>query len=384
MAYYYRLGLVPRKRHIQFRASDGGLYCEELFGTESFDGIYSLLYHRFPPTSVTSFSKLESRAQLVWEINEHRHHHLKTSGIRADGDILGGRVPLLFNEDVSISILGHVPPTDAFFRNGTADELFFVHRGEGTLTSVFGIQSFGIGDYLYIPRGTTYQLQSSEDSRFLLVESPSAIKIPRRYRNEFGQLVESAPYYTRSIRPPESLVTKEERGEFRIVVKLGESQAVFMTDHHPFDVVGWDGYLYPFGLNVSDLSPIVGKLHQPPTVHETFSGERFMVGTFAPRLFDFDPEAVPVPYYHNNIDSDEILFYSAGSFMSRRGIEEGSITLHRRGIHHGPQPGVVEASLGKKSTDELAVMVEAYKPFKLTSFAKAIDDPSYQLSWTKK
>ncbi len=382
MPSYHSLGQIPPKRHTQFRKPDGGLYHEEVFGTEGFSGLYSILYHHDPPTEVTRIVKLADEELGQWNLSEHRHHHIRTKNVEEGKDPIESRNMLLFNNDVSISVCRPRESMRHFFRNGEADELYFIHEGKGELQSIFGTLPFNQGDYLVIPRGTTYRLQLGEAScRFLLIESPSAIETPKRYRNEYGQLLEQSPFYERDIKRPSSLETFMETGDFEVRVKIGRSLMAYHFNHHPFDVVGWDGYLYPWALNIADFEPITGRIHQPPPVHQTFEAQGFMVLSFVPRKLDYHPQAVPVPYYHSNIDSDEMLYYVSSQFMSRKGIELGSITLHRRGIHHGPQPGVVESSLGKEKTEEYAIMVEAYKPLNLTKMAERYDDPSYPFSW---
>ncbi len=384
MPTYYTLGIIPPKRHTQFRKPDGGLYHEEVFGTEGFSGVYSILYHRNPPTGVTRMEKLAELSVDPWDLSEHRHHHIKTKDLEEGKDPIESRKLLLYNGDVSISLCRPRESMNYFFRNAEADELYFVHEGKGELHSIFGVIPFDKGDYLLVPRGTTYRLVlNGSPCRLMVIESPGAIETPKRYRNEYGQLLEHSPFCERDIKRPSRLETFTETGDFEVRVKIGRSLMTYHFGHHPLDVVGWDGYLYPWTLNIADFEPITGRIHQPPPVHQTFEAQGLMVLSFVPRKLDYHPLAVPVPYYHSNIDSDEMLYYVSSQFMSRRGIELGSITVHRRGIHHGPQPGVVESSLGKESTNEYAIMVEAYKPLSLTKIAQRYDDPSYPFSWTE-
>ena len=382
MPSYYRLGELPAKRHTQFRKPDGSLYHEEIFGTEAFSGIYSTLYHHHPPTRVSAIKKLKGLAIGEWQPESHRHHHIRTKGLEPANDPVEGRMPLLYNGDVFISSVRPTHSMDSFFRNAQGDELYFVHEGKGMLESVFGLLPFREGDYMIVPRGTTYRIRlDSKENRFLVTESAGPLEVPRRYRNDYGQLVELAPYSDRDFRLPEKLVTHKESGDYEVRMKIDNALMSYMFDYHPLDVVGWDGYLYPWIFNVNDFEPLTGRVHQPPPIHQTFEAPGFDVLSFVPRKLDYHPQAIPVPYNHSNIDSDEILYYVSGDFGSRRGIEIGSFTLHRRGIHHGPQPGAIEASLGKDSTNELAIMIETRKPLRVTTIAEKLDDPNYPYSW---
>jgi len=382
MPSYHHLGNLPAKRHTQFRKPDGSLYSEEIFGTEAFSGIYSTLYHANPPTRVSHIKKLTDLAITEWHPESHRHHHVRTKNLDVAKDPIEARYPLFYNQDVFISSVRALGSMPWFFRNAQGDELYFVHEGKGTLESIFGLLPFHEGDFIIVPRGTTYRINlDSKDSRFLLTESAGPIEVPRRYRNNYGQLVELAPYSDRDFRLPQKLVTHNESGEFEVRMKIDNSLVSYFFDFHPLDVIGWDGYLYPWIFNVNDFEPLTGRIHQPPPIHQTFEAPGFDVLSFVPRKLDYHPQAIPVPYNHSNIDSDEILYYVSGDFGSRRGIEQGSFTLHRRGVHHGPQPGAIEASLGKDSTNELAIMIETKKPLKVTSLAEKLDDPSYPFSW---
>lgn len=382
MPYYHSLGKIPHKRHTQFRKGDGSLYSEELMGTRGFSGIQSILYHAWPPTAVLRAEIIDEQpVELLSNLNlEHRH--LVTTNFSSSGDPIQSRIWLMGNGQVK---LGLATPTSKstsyFYRNGQCDELIFVHKGRGELSSQFGVLPFRPGDYIVIPVGTTYQLAIEDAARLLVLEANSRIEVPQRYRNEYGQLLERSPYCERDIRVPEKLVTHDEKGEFEVRVRMGDKLNRLILDHHPFDVVGWDGYLYPWIFNIEDFEPITGRVHQPPPVHQTFAGEGFVVCSFVPRLYDYHPEAVPVPYNHSNVNSDEVLYYVEGDFMSRKGISEGSFTLHPAGLPHGPHPGTVEKSIGQKETKELAVMVDTYAPLLLTPAGLALCDANYVKSW---
>ena len=385
MPSYYSLGKLPPTRHTQFRKPNGGLFQEEIFGTEAFSGVYSTLYHHNPPTQVSHIKKVKDLTITPWHPDTHRHHHVRTKSIEATGDPVEARNPLFYNEDLFVSSARPTKGMDWFFRNAQGDELYFIHQGKGALESVFGLLPFHDGDFIVVPRGTTYRITlEGKDNRFLITESGGPVEVPRRYRNDYGQLTELAPYCDRDFRRPGKLIDHDEQGEYEVRIKIDNSLMSYFFDFHPFDVVGWDGYLYPWIFNINNFEPITGRVHQPPPVHQTFEAAGFDVLSFVPRKLDYHPLAVTVPYNHSNIDSDEILYYVSGDFSSRRGIELGSYTLHRRGVHHGPQPGAMEASLGKESTNELAIMIETRRPLMLTSNAEKLDDPNYPLSWISK
>jgi homogentisate 1,2-dioxygenase len=382
MPIYRRLGEVPPKRHTQFRRPDGQLYAEELFGTQGFAGVSSLLYHYHPPTRVTEFHPAGTCAPEAWPQATHRHHHLRTAGVESHGDPITARRVLLFNADVAIGVAAPDAPMGYFYRNARADEILFVHAGTGVLRSVFGNLPFRAHDYLVIPRGTTYRLDlDAGPHRFLFVESNGPVEIPRRYRNDLGQLLEHAPYCERDLRAPTELETHTEAGDFEVRVKVGDRLMAYCYAHHPCDVVGWDGYLYPWALSIDDFEPITGRIHQPPPVHQTFAGPGFVLCSFVPRRLDYHPLAIPAPYNHSNIDSEEVMYYVSGTYTARRGIEAGSISYHPGGIPHGPHPGAAEASIGREWTDELAVMIDTFKPLQLTRHAEPVDDPRYPYSW---
>jgi homogentisate 1,2-dioxygenase len=382
MPIYHQLGRIPRKRHVAFRKPDGSLHPEELVGNKGFTGLSSLLYHLRLPTAVKSVRHLRD---LGWEAESDRtlrHRHFRTGPLETGPSPVLDRVPLLFNADVALQMVRPASEDDFFYRNGQGDEIVFVTEGEGTLESSFGAVPFRSGDYLVIPRGVLHRYRlSGKPQRFLVIESRGDVRTPKRYRNDQGQLVEGAPYSERDIRRPTDLETHDETGDFRILVKSANRLTEMVMAHHPFDAVGWDGYYYPWAFSIHDFEPRVGRTHLPPPVHQTFEGDGFVVCSFCPRPYDFDKEAVPAPYSHSNVMSDEVLYYANAEFMSRKGIEYGSITLHPDGLPHGPQPGKTEESIGAKWTDELAVMVDTFRPLKASRQALALEDSAYPLSW---
>jgi homogentisate 1,2-dioxygenase len=382
MPIYHRLGSIPHKRHTAFRKEDGSLYPEQLVGNLGFMGPSSLLYHLRIPTSVTSTEVDKDLALQAEEPGALRLRHWRTARLEAGGSPVRDRVPVLFNDDVALWIALPTQQEDAFYRNGQADELIYVSEGQGVLESTFGELPYRKGDYLVIPRGILhrYRMQAGA-TRLLVIESTGYVRTPERYRNEHGQLLEMSPFCERDMRRPEALPVHDETGEFSLLVKMGHCLHRVALDHHPFDVVGWDGYYYPWALNIEDFEPIVGRVHQPPPVHQSFESEGFVVCNFVPRLFDWHPEAVPAPYNHSNVMADEVLYYASDEFMSRKGIEYGSITLHPDGLSHGPHPGKAEGSIGARETNELAVMLDTYKPLKPAVQAAAIEDREYYLSW---
>ena len=382
--YYYRLGEVPHKRHTQFRKADGSLHHEELMGIRGFSGNKSLLYHLRPPTRVEKLS-LERRVEIPYEEpGPLRHRLVRSASLPARGDAVGGRVPLLANDDVCLSVVRPSEPMEYWYRFAHGDEVVFVHEGTGVLESQFGTLRYGRGDYLVIPTGVIWRIlpDAGVDQRMLVVEAHGHIEPPRRYLNSHGQLLESAPYSERDIRPPQELVTHDEEGEFEVRIKARGTISRYVYGHHPLDVVGWDGHLWPFAFNIGDFEPITGRVHQPPPVHQTFDGPGFVLCSFVPRLFDYHPEAIPAPYNHSNVDSDEVIYYVEGDFMSRKGIEAGAFTIHPNGIPHGPHPGTYEGSIGKERTDELAVMVDTFRPLRMTTWAAALEDERYPYSWS--
>ncbi|MED0674537.1 homogentisate 1,2-dioxygenase [Aneurinibacillus thermoaerophilus] len=382
MPHYVKMGNIPHKRHTQFRKPDGGLYYEQLMGTKGFSGIQSLIYHINPPTQVREAKKIKDIRFEFEEQNTLRHRHFRTWNVEAGGDFYEARKILLANDDLAIGIARPTEQMSYFYRNGEGDELLYVHEGKGKIESLFGELSFYPGDYIVIPIGTTYRVHlETEEARFLVVESNSAIVPPKRYRNEHGQLLEHSPYCERDFRTPEKLEPKDEKGEFEVRVRAHSMLTSYLFDFHPLDAVGWDGYLYPYAFSIHDFEPITGRIHQPPPVHQTFEGHNYVVCSFVPRLYDYHPEAIPAPYIHSNVESDEVLYYADGDFMSRRGIEEGSITLHPSGLPHGPHPGKIEESIGKKETKELAVMIDTFRPLYVVKQAHVYEDEGYMYSW---
>lgn len=380
--FYHRLGVIPPKRHIQFRKPDGSLYAEELMSTKGFSGIYTNAYRQSPPTKIKQIGKTEVLSLVAHREDELRVYHLRMKAAERKGDYLSSRVPILFNADATLYIALPQDEMTYFYRNGASDEVVFMHEGSGILESELGEVPFKQGDYVVIPRGITHRFAFKEKPRLFIVETHSPIQTPKRYRNEFGQLLEHSPYCERDIRPPQHLVTKEEKGTFEVRVKKGNLIARYEYDYHPFDVVGWDGFYFPFAFSIYDFEPITGRIHQPPPVHQVFEAHNVVICNFVPRLFDYHPEAIPAPYNHSNIDSDEVLYYVDGNFMSRRGIDVASLTLHPGGIPHGPHPGTVEKSIGAKETNEYAVMIDTFKPLQLTVEAMQFDDANYPMSWS--
>lgn len=382
MPFYHKVGEIPHKRHTQFRKPDGGLYREEVMGLEGFSGIQSLLYHNFLPPRVVRTEDCGAATPEYVDFGALRHRAFKLSDVPQGGDAMSSRRVLLGNKDVTLGFARPTENMNYFYRNAQAYEVWFVHEGHGVFKSQFGNLTYEPGDYIVIPYGTTWQMQlDSPDQRFFVIESPSQIEPPKRYRNKFGQLLEHSPYCERDIRVPTDLETHTERGEFDVRIKARDHLTRHILDHHPFDVVGWDGYLYPWIFNIRDFEPITGRIHQPPPVHQTFEGWNFVVCSFVPRLFDYHPEGIPAPYNHSNVNSDEVIYYCDGNFMSRKGIDKYDVTLHPSGLPHGPQPGATEKSIGAKATEELAVMVDTFNPLHLTTVALELEKPDYQNSW---
>jgi homogentisate 1,2-dioxygenase len=378
---YQKLGDVPRKRHVQFR-DNGRLLVEEVMGFEGFSGNESILYHLESPCRISEAHEHTPIEHREWIPDAHVHRHLVTGGMAPDGDPISGRRTLMWNADLEFSICRPDSETEALYRNGEGDEVIFVCEGSGTLETIFGEVPYREHDYIVIPRGTTYRFALDETPQtWLVFHTPGEIETPNRYRNRYGQLLESAPYSQRDFHPPEELETHRETGEFELLVRVRGGLQRYTLDYHPFDVVGWDGYVYPYTFNVHDFEPRTGRLHLPPPVHQTFQGPNFVICSFCPRELDYDPEAVPLPYHHSNLQSEEMIYYVSGEFGSRKGIEVGSITVHPSGLPHGPQPGLVEKALGMRRTEELAVMWDTFRPMKLTQHAAELDDPSYAYSW---
>lgn len=387
MTYYHRLGKIPPKRHTQFRQDDGSLYEEELVSSKGFSGIYSNLYHTYPPTRVKQISESTPLFEKVLYDYPLKQTHLNTSAVKETGeDFLDARKVLLKNNDVALALCNPSRRSmDYYYKNAEADEVIFIHDGEGWLHSQFGSLEIKQGDYVVIPRTTIYKLEFKREGalRLLVIESAGPVETVKRYRNELGQLLEHSPYCERDIRPPLALNTEKKKGTYLVKIKKGGFIHHYEYEHSPFDIVGWDGFLYPYALSIHDFEPITGRIHQPPPVHQTFQAHNYVICSFVPRLFDYHPLAIPAPYNHSNIDSDEVLYYVEGNFMSRKGVDRGSFTLHPGGLPHGPHPGTVEKSIGAKATEELAVMVDTFKPLYITEQALDYLDDKYPMSWTE-
>ncbi len=385
MSYYYKLGSIPHKRHTQFRKPDGKLYSEQLFSTEGFSNDYSLMYHCHPPTQIIKTEPHISVAPIIAEEKMLKHRSFEGFNILPVNDFLQSRIPVLVNNDCHIVLAApQESMKDYFYKNTDADEMIFVHEGSGILKTMYGELPFAFGDYLVIPRGTIYQVQFTDgNNRLFIVESFSPIRFPKRYQSKYGQLLEHSPFCERDIRPPHNLQTFDETGDFLIKAKKKGMLYGLHYGTHPFDIIGWDGCCYPFAFSIHDFEPITGRVHQPPPVHQTFEANNFVVCSFCPRLFDYHPNAIPAPYNHSNIDSDEVLYYVDGEFMSRKNVTRGMITLHPAGIPHGPHPGAVEKSIGAKETKELAVMVDTFHPLMLTKEALDIENEDYVMSWAE-
>jgi homogentisate 1,2-dioxygenase len=379
------MGYIPQKRHIQFRKPDGNLYAEELLSTEGFSSIYSLIYHAHPPTLVKEIGESWSVEPKYVETKNLKHRSFLTFNVPAKDDYLESRVLLMGNNDIQLSVAApRKSMTDHYYKNSDADEVIFVHEGKGILKTIYGQIAFEYGDYLVIPRGTIYQLTfENQNNRLLVMDSFSPVYPPRRYRNEFGQLLEHSPFCERDIKMPEKLETHDELGDYKVLIKKAGYIFPYTMATHPYDAIGWDGFLYPFGFSIHNFEPITGRVHQPPPVHQTFEGRNYVICSFVPRLYDYHPLAIPAPYNHSNVDSDEILYYVDGDFMSRKHVERGMISLHPKGIPHGPHPGTVEKSIGKKETGELAVMLDPFYPLHLTEAAIKLEDPGYWKSWVE-
>jgi homogentisate 1,2-dioxygenase len=387
MPYYAARGLVPPKRHTQFRNADGGLYYEELLGSEGFSGASSLIYRLNQPTRVQRMVAQPPLEREVWDEPLHRHHLFRTIDARPQGDAVSGRRTLFFNQDVAYSVMRPVEQMDYFFRSAHVNELYFVDEGSGRLVTQYGTIEYGPGDWLVVPHNTTYQLQPHPgvDQQMVLIEAAGMIEPPRRYMNEYGQFLESSPYCERDLRLPEGLVTHDEKGEFEVRVKTGTKLTSYFYAEHPFDAVGWDGSLYPYAFNMHDFEPITGRIHQPPPVHQVFEMPGAVVCNFVPRKNDYHPLAIPAPYTHSNIDSYEVTYYvnANQSMLTSGAVDASAISLHPSGIPHGPKPGEYEASIGVTETDEIAVMMDTFRPLTLTTAARELDDPAYPMSFVE-
>ena len=388
MPFYVKVGKVPPKRHITFYKDDGkSLYREELFSTKGFSGIYSNKYHLYMPPQVEKISEVSiDSSGNEWNDAPVEYYHFVTGKKQTKGNILTARNEFLKNDHCVISTAHITEDTDIFYRNSQMHEIVFVHQGKGWLLSEYGKIKFDEWDYLIIPKGTTYQIKFDDykNNKVFIIESDTPYEIPSHFRNEYGQLTEEAPYYERDFRVPEYMEPIDKIADFKLMLKVRNKMFEYRLPHHPFDVVGWDGFLYPYAFNIREYAPKVGKIHLPPPIHLVFKTEHFVICNFVPRLYDFHPQAIPAPYYHSNVDSDEVLYYVHGDFMSRTGVQEGSITLHPMGIPHGPQPGKTEASIGKKETEEYAIMIDTFQPLRVTKNVKATMVEEYSQSWLEK
>ncbi len=385
MSHYIKMGKIPHKRHTQFRKEDGSLYSEQLFSTEGFSNDYSLLYHTHAPTLIVKCDEPINVQPEVAEEKMLRHRSFEGFNVKPEADYLQSRKPVLVNQDCHIILAApQKSMKDYFYKNADADEMIFVHEGSGVVKTCYGELPFSYGDYIMLPRGTIYQIHfNDEKNRLLIVESFHPMRYPKRYMSKYGQLMEHSPYCERDIRGPENLVTHDEMGDFIIQTKKKGLLYGIHYGTHPFDVVGWDGCCYPYIFSIHDFEPITGRVHQPPPVHQTFETDAFVVCSFVPRLYDYHPDSIPAPYNHSNIDSDELLYYVDGEFMSRKHVTKGMLTLHPAGIPHGPHPGAVEKSIGAKETQELAVMIDTFRPLQLTKTALELENPDYVMSWAE-
>jgi homogentisate 1,2-dioxygenase len=383
MPIYKQVGTIPEKRHTVFRQPNGNLYHEELFGTEGFSGMSSLVYHINPPTRVKEKGIPYSvKPEIAIEDNLQNRSY-QSFNAKPANDYLESRKTLFVNDDMTIGVAAPIEGTNKyFFKNADADEMLFIHKGNGEIKTMYGNISFSYGDYIIIPRGTVYQINfETNDNRILIVESHGPIETPERYRNKYGQFLEHSPFCERDFRAPMNMETHDEDGEFLINIKKRDLIYPYIYENHPFDLIGWDGCSYPYAFSIFNFEPITGRIHMPPPIHQTFMGKNFVICSFVPRLYDYHPNAIPAPYHHSNVDSDELLYYVDGDFMSRNNIEKGQITLHPGGLPHGPHPGAIERSIGKTSTNELAVMIDPFNPVKITKEAMDLEFDDYYHSW---
>lgn len=385
MPFYHKQGKIPAKRHTQYRKPDDNLYAEELVSTEGFSSIYSLVYHCHPPTLVKDIGQPWSVAPVAAIDKNMQNRSFLTFKAKPADDFLKSREVHLFNRDLYLSVAApRKSMTDYFYKNADADEVIFVHEGSGVLKTLYGEIPFEYGDYLVIPRGIIFQMHfNTENNRLFITESFSPIRPPKRYQNSFGQLLEHSPYCERDIKLPELKETHDQLGDFKVLIKKEDMIFPYIYASHPFDAIGWDGYQYPFGFSIHNYEPITGRVHMPPPIHQTFEGHNFVICSFVPRLYDYHPQSIPAPYNHSNVDSDEVLYYVDGDFMSRKHVERGMISLHPKGIPHGPHPGTVEKSIGQKETKELAVMIDPFYPLQITQAALDCEDAGYYKSWVE-
>ena len=379
MPYYQKKGQVPEKRHIQFRNKNNDLYWEELISREGFSSIYSNTYHKNPPTAIEKIGEC-SEINLSLRNKIHKPYHIRTANINNNGDAIFSRIPLFYNQDITVYKSNVTESMVNLYKNAYADELLFIQNGNGVLSSNFGSLNISKGDYLVIPRGVIWEIKIKTKMKILTIESGAPIETPAKYRNKFGQLLEHSPFSERDIKTP-NFEKPIDKTSIKINVKYGSKIQSYFYQNHPFDLVGWDGYYFPWVFNINDFMPITGKIHQPPPVHQTFQSNGFVICSFVPRLFDYHEKSIPAPYAHSNVDSEELIFYVEGNFMSRKGIDSESITYHPMGLTHGPQPGKIEESLNAKETTELAVMIDTFKPLNMTNNTKEIEDKNYPYSW---
>jgi homogentisate 1,2-dioxygenase len=379
---YHAMGEVPPKRHTQVRGEDGRLLVEEVVGYEGFSGNESILLHIESPCRIVAAEEFTPLVLEEWVPDKHVHRLTDARRIEPDGDPITGRKVLMYNADVEMAICKPVEEQEFFYRNGEGDEVLFIQQGSGEIETTFGTLRYRQHDYVVVPRGTTYRVHMHDGPQeWLTFFTPGEIETPNRYRNRYGQLLEHAPFSQRDFHPPSQLVTHTERGHFEVLVRVRGGMQRYVLDYHPLDVVGWDGYVYPYTFNIHDFEPKAGRLHQPPPAHQTFQGQNFVICSFCPRMLEWDPLAVPLPYHHSNLQSEEVMFYAAGDYAARKGVDVGTFTLHPSGLPHGPQPGAVEKALGMRETNELAVMCDTFRPLKLTTLARDLDDPEYAYSW---
>jgi homogentisate 1,2-dioxygenase len=380
---YHALGEVPPKRHAQTRR-DGRLLVEEVMGYEGFSGNESILYHLHSPCRLDEVGTFTPLVREEWTPDAHVHRLADANGVGPGGNALSGRTLLMWNSDIEVSVCKPDAAMEGWYRNGEGDEVVYVHRGSGAVHTIFGTLPYREKDYVVIPRGTTHRWDLDEGEQFwICFHTPGEIETPNRYRNRYGQLLEHAPYSQRDFHPPQQLETRDEHGRFNLTLRVRGGLQEYLLDRHPLDVVGWDGYVYPYTFNALDFEPRAGRFHLPPPAHQTFQGQNFVICTFAPRMLDWDETAVPLPYHHSNIQSEEVMFYADGDYAARKGVDVGMITLHPSGLPHGPQPGAVEKALGAKQTSELAVMWDTFRPLNLTTAWQAVDEPSYAYSWNE-
>ena len=380
---YFSLGEVPPKRHTQVRGEDGRLLVEEVVGYEGFSGNESILLHIESPCRIVEAAEFTPLVLDEWVPDQHVHRLTDARGIEPGGDPITGRKVLMYNADVEMAICKPVEEQESFYRNGEGDEVLFIQQGSGEIETTFGTVRYRQHDYVVIPRGTTYRVHMHDGApqEWLCFFTPGEVETPNRYRNRYGQLLEHAPFSQRDFHPPSELITHTERGHHEVLVRVRGGLQRYVLDYHPLDVVGWDGYVYPYTFNIHDFEPKAGRLHQPPPAHQTFQGQNFVICSFCPRMLEWDPLAVPLPYHHSNLQSEEVMFYAAGDYAARKGVDVGTFTLHPSGLPHGPQPGAVEKALGMRETNELAVMCDTFRPLKLTTLARDLDDPEYAYSW---